>query len=429
VSQLHRQRRSQGGFTLIELLVSLVAGLIVAMAVVALAKDATATFHEEARTSSAETSLRLGVERLRADLQRAAFMGTGNITKDTYVPLDPTQSRVTTAVLGHASLAGIRFLYKGSLAATPLSGINGYAPDAIDITGNLTSSDQYVVSSVDSGGSLCGGQRLRISFDSAATYRILASSQPDLTFERMFQPVPNKQFLVRIADDLGRSEYFLTCATTKSAGWNAAGSYAYVDLAPSPVLDVTRYGFVDGRLTVNPIATVRWEVKPVTSGAYAALANDGGVATGGGKYDLVRSYVDITTNEPFADSVIAPELIAEYAVDLGFAFSADTGNYVASPPVPNLVTYAFGDSANDTLAANVTVGSPQRIRSIRVRVSTRAAIPDRSVNLKVADNTYTIRYCVITGGCDDTKVEARQYARVRTMTTEVSTPNLSRGIY
>ena len=423
------RRRRQAGFTLVELLVSLVAGLIVAIAVVALAKDATATFHEEARSSSAETSLRLGVDRLRADLQRAGYMGTGNVTKDTYVPLDPTKNKVTTAVLGHASLAGIRFLYKGSVAATPLSAINGYTPDAIDITGNLTSADQYVISMVDAGGGSCGGQRLRISFDSAATYRILASSQPDLTFERIFQPVPNKQFLVRIADDLGRTEYFLTCSGKKSAGWDTAGSYAYVDLAGTPALDVTRYGFVDGRLTVNPIATVRWELKSVTTGAYSALANDGGPETGGGKYDLVRSYVDIATNEPFADTVIAPELIAEYAVDLGFAFSADTGNYVASPPVPNLVTYAFGDSANDTLAANVTTGSPQRIRSIRVRVTTRAAIPDRSVNLKVADNTYTIRYCVIAGGCDDTKTERRQYARVRTITTEVSTPNLARGIY
>jgi prepilin-type N-terminal cleavage/methylation domain-containing protein len=421
-------RRKNRAFTLVELLVSLVAGLIVAMAVVALSKDATATFHEEARSSTAETSLRLGVDRLRADLQRAGYMGTGNVTKDTYVPLDPTMNKVSTAVLGHASLAGIRFLYQGSLAATPLSGINGYAPDAIDITGNLTSADQYVVSAVGGAGA-CGGQRLQISFDSAATYRILASSQPDLTFQRIFQPVTNKQFLVRVADDLGRSEYFLTCSGQKSAGWNVAGKFAYVDLATTPALNVTRYGFVEGRLTVNPIATVRWELRQLTTGAYSALANDGGPATGGGKYDLVRSYVDITTNQPFADTVIAPELIAEYAVDLGFAFSADTGNYVAGIPAPNLVTYAFGDSVNDTLAGNVTTGSPQRIRSIRVRVSTRAAIPDRTVNLKVADNTYTIRYCVITGGCDDTQTERRQYARVRTITTEVSAPNLAKAIY
>ncbi len=62
--------RRERAFTLVELLVSLTAGLLIALAVVAVARGATSTFHEEMRLASAESSLRIAMDRLRADLQR-----------------------------------------------------------------------------------------------------------------------------------------------------------------------------------------------------------------------------------------------------------------------------------------------------------------------------------------------------------------------
>ena len=55
-----RARAGKQGFTLIELTVSLVAGLIVALGIVGLSREATHTFHEEMRSSAAEANLRTG---------------------------------------------------------------------------------------------------------------------------------------------------------------------------------------------------------------------------------------------------------------------------------------------------------------------------------------------------------------------------------
>src|SRR5580658_7590651 len=76
------KRQRQAGFTMIELTVSLVAGLIVAMGIIGLSREATNTFNEEARTTAAEAGLRIAIERLRADVQRAGYMSTGNILVD-----------------------------------------------------------------------------------------------------------------------------------------------------------------------------------------------------------------------------------------------------------------------------------------------------------------------------------------------------------
>lgn len=77
-----KRRRHSTGFTLIELAIALTAGLIVAMGIVALSREATRTFHEEVRSAAAEATLRTAIDRLRADIQRAGFMSTANIVAD-----------------------------------------------------------------------------------------------------------------------------------------------------------------------------------------------------------------------------------------------------------------------------------------------------------------------------------------------------------
>ena len=169
---------------------------------------------------------------------------------------------------------------------------------------------------------------------------------------------------------------------------------------------------------------MRWELRPLNSGdtTYAALATDpaaeGGVTK---KYNLMRSWVG-SDNVALRPS----EVVAEYAVDLKFAFTADLGNYVADPPVPNFVSYAFGAAGNATVATGNTAGAqPERIRGVRVRLSTRGAQADREEDLRLEKNDYTIRYCLE----EECKPGSRQWARVRTVTTEVSLPNQARLFY
>lgn len=422
------RKRASRGFTLVELLVALTAGLIVSLAVVALSREATFSFHEEMRSASAESSVRIALDRLKADLQRAGYMTTGNINTDPRIPLD---SRDATRIPGGASanfqaLAGLNYYAKGSKAETPLSsaGDNKYEPDAIDITGNFTSTDNYVVSRIGAAGG-CAGPRLFLSMDSAATYRMMTAKDPNAALRDMFQPVKGETFLVRIADDLGRQQLVEGCKA-QTAGWDAGGG-AWVDLQNAFDYVTTAYGFVDGRLTVNPVQTVRWEIRPLksTDTTYAAIATDPAAGDGGvsKKYNLVRSWIG-SGNTPIGPA----EVVAEYAVDLKFAFTLDLGTtYDTANPTPNFQSFAFGDDNNATyVTGNTGVARPQRVRAVRVRFSTRSSVPDRNEDLRLEKNDYTVRYCLEESGCT---TGSRQWARVRTVTTEVALPNQARFFY
>jgi len=417
------KRISSQGFTLVELLVSLVAGLIVALAVVALSKNATQTFYEEQRAASAEMSLRIAIDRLRQDVQRASFMASGNIQADTFVPLvasNPTKVSATAPV-GLANLAGIQLEQHGSMAGTPLSqaGGNSFPADAIRITGNFTTTDQYAVQSVTAGG--CG-QQFNLSTKSAAWYRVATSPDPAASLAQMFNPIiatnPNARFMARISDDLGRFQYAIVCST------GIAGTTPFVGIDPATPVDITQYGFVDGRLTINPVQTVRWAIMQLPAATYPQYAPLDPGAGQPDKYDLVRQWVDST-----GAVVGSPELVSEYAVDLRFAFTADIGTYFGAVPAPSMIAWQFDAVENQSIAPfnglNPLV-QPQRIRSVRIRLSTRSPFGDRGQPLSAPDG-YQMRYCTKIPCATGT--DSKDFARMRTLSTEVSLPNQARLFY
>src|SRR4029077_10527354 len=67
-----------------------------------------------------------------------------------------------------------------------------------------------------------------------------------------------------------------------------------------------------------PVQTVRWEIRPLNvantgDGPYMSLP-----AASGDKYELFRTFIDVTGLR-----TQQTELVAEYPVDLKFAFSSD----------------------------------------------------------------------------------------------------------
>ncbi|HZU83025.1 MAG TPA: prepilin-type N-terminal cleavage/methylation domain-containing protein [Polyangiaceae bacterium] len=428
------------GFTLVELTVALVAGLVVAYGIVSLSKEATRTFHEEVRSSAAEATLRTAVDRLRADLKRAAYMSTGNVVKDrriAHAPGEVNNSRVDHTMAGIKSLAGIQLVDGGSLQNTPMSAWQSPAlkPDAILIGGNMTSAEQFEVETIQLVGNC---NRMVLSSTSPAMYRAIAgattAANQALELNNLFQPYPGRQFIVRLVDDTGRSQFLATCPGATTAGFlTPTQPYVDVDAIATPLLSAqtTRtLGGVNqtpaGRAFVNPVQIVRWEL--VDTGHEAAPYRNvlgqlplsaGADAT---KYDLVRSYVDALGKR--VDETM--EVIAEYAVDLDFAFSVDSG----LPSQPAMQTFAFdapdsADWAGDVLQLPNT--NPQRIRTVRARVTTRAAQPDRTTALPIADNYgaqtpqgFLYRYCVAQPCNSD---GALRWARARTITTEVALSN------
>lgn len=455
-------RGRQAGFTLIELTVALVAGLIVAMGIVGLSRSATTTFHEEMRNAAAEASLRTAIDRLRADLQRAGYMSTGNIQTDPSYPVIHSGvtndlSAINTSMVGIRRLASIRLVDGGSLAQNLLTlsaqQSPALAPDYIEIGGNMTTSDEFAVYSIPPQNGSC--QRILLDPTSPSMYRLNAvGTAAAAELRNVFQPVPagmSTQFIVRLVDPTGRAQYLATCKEAAAAGFDSttvAGPtpYPYVDIdttntqliPPSPSSVSTATGLCNG-CTLNPVQIVRWEITG-PGGAdpepaqYVNALNNLPLSPGTqdpAKYDLMRTYVD-------ALGVLVPqtsEIVAEYAVDLDLAFTVDSG---LDSQHPALQSYGFDDSVNNNLWANdVSVATtpnvgPQRIRAVRVRLVTRTAQPDRTANVAVTDNVahqeFLYRYCVV-APCPSPPDRTFRWARGRTITAEVSLPNQARYFY
>lgn len=471
-----RRRRRAAGFTLIELTISLAAGLLVALSVVGLSNSASTSFNQEVRNATAEASARSAMDRLRADLQRASFMSTGNIMRDPRIAVLPNTANVSATTAsnfpGLARLAGVHIFVGGSAAKTPLSGAQNVAPagasapitlnpDAIEIAGNFTSNDSFTIRNIDPPSGAC--QRVWLSIDSPPMYAILATgASAGTNLQNAFQPVvsvanggtppPPSPYMARYVDDTGHFQYVATCPTA-TGGATTSPPSPYVDIdVKTPIMTTQQTGTKGGaaglgRGTINPVQIVRWEITNAPPAAIAALLNP---SNDGTKYDLVRSYVDATGR-------VVPEStedVAEYAVDLKFAFTVDssadtTGASMAAPP--SLTTIQFDDDATNalwapsvaTMTAVQTLG-PQRIRSVRVRLVTRTAISDRNTSLSpnpanIAtpnghNEAFILRYCAgqvaaNDGGTPtlpDCSKLSWAFARARTLTTEVALPNQAR---
>jgi hypothetical protein len=446
-----RTRGGQEGFTLIELTVSLVAGLIVALGIVGMSRDATHTFHEEMRSSAAEANLRTGIDRLRADLARAGYMSTGNILQDPLIARAPGASPIQNSMfLGIAGLASLT-LYQGQSMATPLSAVQTtpLTPDRLRIAGNMTSTDQYEVSTIQPAAGSCGGQKIVLDGTSPSMYRVIGlGSAPAQELNNIFQPTTggSGQFIVRIVDKTGFAQFVATCAVNPT-GIDGAGTQPqpWIAIDPNtPIQLANQTGTVGGisgygtGTLVNAVQIVEWQLMPATAEPAQYTASLSGTplspnTTDGTKYDLVRSYVDALTGQAIAATT---EVVAEYAVDFTVAFSVDAG---LSGLQPNIVIFPFGDTANvpqwapDMVAKAPAPGTgAQRIRSVRVRLATRAAEADRTDNVLVTNaavgDTSMYRYCLLPAGCPAVNPNnAPNFARVRTVTSEVAMVNQARS--
>ncbi|MBX3192661.1 MAG: type II secretion system protein [Labilithrix sp.] len=451
-----RRRTHRRGFTLVELMVSLVAGLIIAIAVVGLAKAATTTFHEQARISQVEASVRSAAERIRQDLTRISYMSTGNITlalanvPPPGFPRAPYGQRVgndigTNTGSRYAStidLAGIRVRVGGSRAASALippagsEGPNNLAtnnqlnPDAIIITGNLTSDDNYFGTWMDAG--TCGGVRIDLdpAFD-ASVRRLLDPSMPPLAaVQAAFMPIAGVNYLARIVDKVGCQHYAEVCNVT------VAGTRAQIHFADAPTGNaIPANGAAAGgagdcggargdNFTVSPVHRVRYYIGPNLDAALDPVDPD--IDPAGNKFNLYREMLDANGAALPAPGV--REIVAEYAYDLKFGLVVDD----PAVPAPNNVrvfdmdTDPGGgpvDTWTQTPSTTIVGGpGPQRVRAVRFRVATRAALPDRRAPLQVLPvpgQPYITRYCTENASIND----CTRFARSRTIVSEVTLMN------
>lgn len=374
-----RARRSRG-FTLVELVISLVAGLIVAMAVMGVSKEATNTFHEEVRVAGAEMGLRIAMERIRLDLGRAAFMGTGNLAGDplvaraaNYVGTSPNLSNFVGGSIPYSLqwLSGITLrpeqasvLQDANGKAQLTQAANNLQPDSIDIAGNFSSSDEYAASIVwnpPSAGACAATAAISLEMTTPAGWRIRNAETAASTtsgykagqaLQAAFHPGASitSSFLLKLNDQSGHSQYLVSCP----GGIGVSTTYSPIGTVPtamiylSPVSKILSTndtggvggvaGFAAGWVTVSPLEIARWDIETpaqlttqVATAVVPASYIYNQTATGaidGSDFLLTRSYLDMSANctssTPCAPDPDTVEVIAEYAVDLKFGLTVDS---------------------------------------------------------------------------------------------------------
>jgi len=362
--QQQRRRQSSAGFTLVELMVSMVGGIFVSMAVFAIAKHSSSFSMQQSRIADATLQNVVGFERMRADISRAGFLSTPNMIDD------PKLCRTSVYPLWLRRLASI-FIEPVPPPLSPEMTVNGLAPSRIVLGGSYASSNEFLV---------------RRIIDAAQAQVVLQPNSLGMV-EMGFKANPTQETLervfaagraLRIVDRTGRTQYGQIASATVGTDGEPI-----ITLAAAPALTF-RSGSAKGcgfdgfgtQFTASVVNIIRYDLRNLDTSAlpqYAPMFVGGPSYEKNNRRELIREELDLT-GTPFPNSL---ELVAEYAVDLGFSlFVAPTQTQPLTRLLPTEVSGYAG-----TPGTLPTGQGPQRIRAVQVWLSTRSQEADRSVGL------------------------------------------------
>lgn len=395
-------RTERRGFTLIELLVAITAGLFVSIAALALARQGSRFFQQEARIAATQFGATLGFERLRADIARAGFMSTPNMRDDPRI----CERVDASGPLEMRKLAAVR-LHPSTTALNQAQQDNGLLPDGITLSGAYSSVEWFPVAGFDNKPSNIVTITLQLTGPVARSGGAAALGAI-FTAGRM----------VRIQDNAGKYEY----GTVNGFALDAKNRPVVTLSNTAPPLGLKTGAHPTCGMSepgtgmqLNIVNIIHYEIRDLhtTPGAYAPLFAAAATAPGDeSRLELVRYEMD--SAGATIDGTL--ELVAEYAVDLRFGLAAVT-NYGASGVDPTIVQHEIGAALAYTVANDITTNPaalPQRIRSVRMRMSVRSREGDRPAALAAGGNLF--RYAM-PGGLS--------FARIRTVTADIALPNLT----
>ncbi len=409
-------RRAARGFTLIELVVALSAGLLVAMAALALSRSATRFFQHEARISAAQLAASLGMSRITADLERAAFLGTFSNKVDPHLC---TQNVILPPSL--ANLTGIQIRRGGSVIdhgaelSQSVDPENAMNPDSIVLSGSFDTVERFTSRSCMNGGpnDICllpDGTINRLRNLAAAQGKTLADA---------LSPIFRPGRFLRIEDPSKTSQNrFYGIIQNLSVSGPAMNENIQITLTTAPALPFrtsttgkTSCGLRMSLVgqTVSVLSRVRYDLRSLKGTMYNSLVHvdpNTDVITGeDNRTELVRVELD----DSGAEIPETLELVAELAVDLKFGVSKTSA---LNAPNPTMTSFPFDHAEVET--------TPELIRAVDVRLSTRARVPDRDTPLISDGRPY--HFAALPSS---SKVKTR-FARMRTLHAHVVLPNQDR---
>jgi Tfp pilus assembly protein PilW len=425
------RRAPQAGFTLVELMVALTGGLFVTMAVFVLSKQATSLYQSEARLSNATLGSIVGFERLRTDIERAGFLTSPNVARDPKVCGVPDAQ-------WPAGAAGQNLRHLSSIWIEPEASVptqlaaNGITPDKITLAGSYASPDQFPTGPIYDDGTnnivtLQAGSGPMVRLGYAAAVSAVAQRAVLLSVFGIGR-------MLRIVDTAGREQY----GSIVNVQEGATPSIFVSKTAPpilyrgaSTTLKCGVQGVGDKSL-VNVVNFIQYSVRDMTGSArYAALFGSGNAPpSDAGRTELVREELD-ARGDPIVDGtgVPMPEIISEFAVDLGFNVTVsqvvtsgtgaqlETLAQLPSSDRSNWVGPAWGSNPGTAAAAS---RGPQLVRAVRARLSVRSREADRLANVVTFGDGGT---APVMGGLYRFRVPVAggpTFARVRTVQADIA---------
>ncbi len=404
--QVGSRRAKVRGFTLTELLVAVIAGLLVAAAAISFSKQSTEFFSQEARIAASQVSVLAGFQRLQADVSRAAYLSTPNITRDIQVgkACAPNYSNWPPAL---QQLAGLHVTIDGSTGAAQLP--DGHRPDLLRISGSITSIELFRVQAIEPSGA---GHTVHLVANSGSIARSGLTPGDTAGLQTIFAPgrilrIVNLQGLqlFEIIEDaawpMGQSPQVRTQGPLPMADTDGCGVKGFGTEMDVSVVNIIEYGIAN--VKDHPVYQ-----KTIYSEAGTALGD-------ANRTELVRREILLDGNDPPAlEDDPNVEIVAEYAVDLRVGLWASNrgvaGLTYIPPSTPAITTKV-------AIAASYNAGDhpsgPASIRSVELRLAVRSREMDRKVNTDqsdpLMDGGFMFRYPMPNG----------RFSRVRTLLADV----------
>lgn len=445
-------------------MIAVTAGLAVSAAAYMLSKTSLDVFQAEARMNAAQFSGMMGMNRLTADIKRAGFQTSLEITRDPAVCERPPGGDSLRTVLNGVRIndgvapntySNAGFVGAGLGTAAPLRdlpdafALNNRVPDHLVVSGNFSASSNFRVAAVNvTSGEVrldvaqlpvqrlalserAGGQGICDVFGGAPVPNATPATADDVRPVSAARPM-----ILRLSSKDGQHRFarVTNCVSLPTPLAPTDEQYTSVVLtvvAPlpnsAPCIDATTAG--TEAFYVNPVNVVEYALVPVhgptsveadpaalglpaaMSGPNGFAAEDAALRAGTADIGGTRSRVALLRRELDANALVVAgtaEIVADYVVDLNFSARAVNGAGVAYD-VP--------------FEGNIDANPPNELRSLGVRLSTRARTPDRTIGQAVlpAANEVLGRFQV----GDPATVGSNSFARVRTMFSQITLPNFS----
>jgi len=363
------------GFTLVEILVSLVASTIVLAGLFAIVSAGTKGFIVQSQIAELQLDLRFAMERIKADLRMAAFLGTADSSTDPRVCPKPDPAVRALLIEDDADTA-------------PNAGANPFiVADRLRLLGSYVSSDYYLTANV-----------------AGSTFTLQSQSFPPTAarYAEIFNP---SGFLVVRTYDTGNLQ-LLPISSSDFGGGTVTTSVAPLITSSGGSCGLTGAVGEGHELSVVNYVNYRLVADPLAAPADAKL-------------DLVREALASDGATPTVTAVCGANVsgvtVGEYIIDLQVSATADTALGGADPSIPAAPAAASlfdGDGVGD---------APGTARTVIVTLTARTAREDPDFpNIPRASAADPIRSFDV----DPAVVGA---ARVRTLRVEIPLTNFVLG--